>query len=93
MPLAPLPPSPTPFQRAIEHHRNGRLREAEALYREVLAATPRHADALHLLGVIALQSGHAEAAIELIGRAVEVRPVDNYFCNLGNAFKAQGPAP
>ena len=46
------------MQIALEHHRAGRLAEAEAIYRQVLARCPDHADALHLLGVLAGQTGH-----------------------------------
>ena len=38
---------------ALAAHRQGRLAEAEALYRRILALVPQHFDALHLLGVIA----------------------------------------
>ncbi len=37
----------------LEHHQAGRLAEAETYYLRVLAADPRHADALYLLGVVA----------------------------------------
>ena len=40
---------------AVEHHQSGRLPEAAAIYRQVLDADPDHADANHLLGVIAFQ--------------------------------------
>lgn len=40
---------------AVEHHQRGRLPEAAAIYRQVLAVDPDHADANHLLGVIAFQ--------------------------------------
>ena len=62
------------FERARTHHGAGRLPEAEALYREVLQATPNHPDALHLLGVLAYQVGYAAAGLELIDRAIEARP-------------------
>ncbi len=42
--------------RAVTLHQQGKLRDAEALYREVLAETPEHVDALHLLGVLKAQS-------------------------------------
>src|SRR5258707_7995881 len=48
------------FASAVEHHQAGRLREAEALYRQVVANAPNHADASHLLGVVAYQSGHLQ---------------------------------
>ncbi len=43
----------TAFQTALAHHQAGQLREAEALYRQILAAQPQHADAWHLLGLVA----------------------------------------
>ena len=58
------------FEAGAAHHRAGRLAEAEAHYRRILAALPDHADALHLLGVISCQLGRHETAIELIGRAI-----------------------
>jgi len=55
-------------------HQMGRIAEAEAAYRSVLARDPRQFDALHLLGLIRLQQGHPREAHELISRAVEIRP-------------------
>lgn len=55
---------------AIEHHRAGRFREAESLYRRILTAAPQHADALHLLGLLAHQTGHPEDAAKLIRSAI-----------------------
>jgi predicted O-linked N-acetylglucosamine transferase (SPINDLY family) len=52
---------------------------------------PQHADALHLLGVIALQTGHPAEAIALISRAIAQSPgVASFHNNLGNAFRAAG---
>ncbi len=62
----------TELDRALDHHQAGRLEEAETLYREVLAREPEHPDALHLLGVIAHQSGEQEKAVTLIGQAIGV---------------------
>jgi tetratricopeptide (TPR) repeat protein len=58
------------FRLGLAHHQAGRLGEAEARYRETLAAAPDHADALHLLGVIASQVGKHDVAIQLIGLAI-----------------------
>src|ERR1700676_3706609 len=55
----------------LEHHQAGRLAEAETYYRRVLAADPRHADALYLLGVVAQQVGRADLAVDLIGQAIK----------------------
>jgi predicted O-linked N-acetylglucosamine transferase (SPINDLY family) len=62
------------IQAARAHHQAGRLAEAEALYRQVLAHVPEHAVALHLLGIVALQRGDTPAAIALIGRAAAFEP-------------------
>jgi len=40
------------LQQAIAHHRAGRLREAEQLYRAILQVQPDHAQAHHHLGVL-----------------------------------------
>src|SRR5262249_21137210 len=58
------------FSAGLAHHQGGRLAEAETLYRETLALQPDHADALHLLGVIASQVGRHDIAVDLIGRAI-----------------------
>lgn len=60
----------TLFRQAIGHHQGGRLREAEAGYREVLAANPRHGGALGYLGLLAHQSGHSDAGIDLLRKAI-----------------------
>lgn len=59
---------------ALEHHRAGRLAEAEAIYRQLLGHSPHHPVALHMLGLIAHQVGNGDAAIELITGAVTARP-------------------
>jgi predicted O-linked N-acetylglucosamine transferase (SPINDLY family) len=55
-------------------HRAGQLLQADAHYRHILQAAPNHGDALHLLGVIATQSGRHAAAVELIDRAILSKP-------------------
>ena len=76
---------------AVRHHQAGRLGEAERIYREILQADANQPDALHLLGVIAHQSGQHEAAVALIGRAVGLKPdAAAYHGNLSAACKAAG---
>jgi Flp pilus assembly protein TadD len=76
---------------ASGHHHARRFAEAEALYRQVLAAEPNHPHALHLLGAIAGQCGHLDAAIGLISRAIAINPrIAAAHGNLGNALMGQG---
>lgn len=80
--------------RGLDHHRAGRLESAETEYRRILGADPVHADALHLLGVLAHQRGeHAEAA-ELIARAITENPrFADFHSNLGNVLWHLGRLP
>jgi predicted O-linked N-acetylglucosamine transferase (SPINDLY family) len=79
------------FAAALKHHQAGRLNDAELLYRQILQADSRHADALHLLGVLAHQIGRHDAAVDLISKAIEQNgQVPAFHNNLGNALKAQG---
>ena len=79
------------LQRALGHHQAGQLAQAEPLYREILRAQPRHADALHLLGVLAHQVGQHAPAADLIRQAIRENPRSaGYHCNLGEALRALG---
>jgi tetratricopeptide (TPR) repeat protein len=62
--------------RAIELHTRGELDAAAALYLQLIEADPDHFDALHMLGVYALQTGDLEAAHNLITQAIRVRGDD-----------------
>ncbi len=76
---------------AVKHHQEGRLAEAEASYRRVLEIEPGNADALNMLGIVALQSGRSDAAVEMIGRAIKENATNPaYFYNLGVALRANG---
>jgi Flp pilus assembly protein TadD len=79
------------FTAAVEHHTAGRFAEAEQIYREILAAEPDNPDALHLLGMLAHDTGDSETALGLIGRALSLNPfVCHYHSNLGNVFQSLG---
>ena len=76
---------------ALAHHQAGRLDRAEALYRTVLADDPDHADALHLLGVLAYQCGKPAAALQLIERALpSLAELPDAHLNYGNALRDLG---
>jgi predicted O-linked N-acetylglucosamine transferase (SPINDLY family) len=61
------------LQIATEHHSAGRLAEAEAICRQILAKNPNDANALNLLGVIAGQTERPDAAIDFLNRAIQIQ--------------------
>jgi predicted O-linked N-acetylglucosamine transferase (SPINDLY family) len=76
---------------ATKHHRNGRLKEAERIYIRILKTNPNQPDALHLLGILAIQTGEPDVAVELIGRAIGIKPnAAAFHDNLADAFAALG---
>jgi TPR repeat/Glycosyltransferase family 9 (heptosyltransferase)/Tetratricopeptide repeat len=78
------------LEQAVKLHTEGRVAEAAQIYEEVLAVHPNHADALHLSGVIALQSRRIEEAHQRISRAIAINPgVAEYYNNLGNVLVKQ----
>jgi tetratricopeptide (TPR) repeat protein len=79
------------FDLAVQHHQAGRLREAEQLYRRILAQQPEHAGAMHSLGVIAHQVGRNDVAVDLIRRAIALNPNNaKAHNNLGNVLTDKG---
>lgn len=76
---------------ALEHHRAGRLKEAEALYRQVLQVQPNHAGALHCMGVIAYQLQRFDRAVDYYRRAIRRAPgIAEFHNNLGTAYREKG---
>jgi len=72
----------------MQHHQAGRLDQAEAFYRQALAADPRHAVALHQLGALALDAGRPDAALEMFESAVRADPSQaTYRANLAVCYR------
>ena len=59
------------LQQGVAAHREGKLEEAERLYRAILQSQPRHADANHNLGVIVTSRDGSAAALTLFETALE----------------------
>ncbi|MFC7514230.1 tetratricopeptide repeat protein [Herbaspirillum sp. GCM10030257] len=78
------------METAMSHHREGRLNQAEELYRQIVCIQPSHADALHLLGAIAHQHGDYQRAIDLIEKAIAIKPTAPMYNNLALAIKGSG---
>src|SRR2546423_15638391 len=78
------------MQLAVEHHRAGRLDQADAIYRKVIESFPNHSDALDLLGRIEHARGNLKQAESLIRRAIAAAPhVAEYHNHLGVALRDQ----
>jgi protein O-GlcNAc transferase len=65
--------------RAVQAHKAGKLQEAEALYRAILQAQPKHSDANHNLGVIAVSLYKTSTALPLFKIAMEANPSQGQF--------------
>ena len=79
------------LQQAIPLYQAGQLQQAEQICQQILKDFPQHADALHLLGVIAHQVGDYRIATSLITQAIEVDSnQSSFFYNLGNVLGEQG---
>ncbi len=79
------------MSKGIQYHQEGRLDDAERLYRRVLRRQADNPDALHFLGVLAHQRGQTVRAISWIRRALEIQP--NYpdaYNNLGRILRENG---
>jgi predicted O-linked N-acetylglucosamine transferase (SPINDLY family) len=82
------------MQAAVAHHRAGRVGEAEAGYKQILAQHPNHANALYLLGLIQNHYGKREQAVDLILRAISAGPGNaEMHQNLGLILAPMGRIP
>jgi tetratricopeptide (TPR) repeat protein/SAM-dependent methyltransferase len=79
------------LRQALALHQQGRLAEAEPLYRRVLAKDRFEDQALNLLGVLCHQTGRDAEAVTLLQQAVSRRKrVPDYHCHLGLALDGVG---
>jgi tetratricopeptide (TPR) repeat protein len=79
------------LQFALDYHKAGDFKQAELVYKEILAGNPDYVDALHLIGVLHHQMGNLDSAIAHISKALEIDPnFAEAYNNLGNALKDKG---
>lgn len=94
----PAPPPPLRsadasalIDKAVALHREGRVDEARKAYKDVLAAIPRHPDALHLLGIIAFQAGENDEALGLVDKAIAANSsTASFHSTRGNVLQTLG---
>jgi tetratricopeptide (TPR) repeat protein len=76
------------LNQGLSFHHSGRLADAEAVYQQILKASPGHFEALHLLGIIQYQRGNYADSIHQIGLALETNPNHaDAHGNRGNALQ------
>ena len=76
------------LRQGVAYHREGRRADAQRVYRDILQHDPTEPNALHLLGILAGEAGHFEAAVDLMRRALK-RDSSNaqLHNNLGEALR------
>lgn len=78
------------LQQATTDQQAGRIEQAEAGYRRVLALDPTCSDAMNLLAVIHHERGDRDLAIRLLKAAIKLQPAGRYYTNLGVVLAAAG---
>jgi predicted O-linked N-acetylglucosamine transferase (SPINDLY family) len=79
------------LEQGIALLQQGDLARAEVLFQRIVANDARHADANHLLGVVAMQRGQHDAAIRRIEQAIQANPgAAMYYNNLAYALNSTG---
>jgi protein O-GlcNAc transferase len=88
---ADMPSRRGSFEEALAWQQQGDLARADALCIEVIRLQPRHADAWHLRGILALQAGRFAQAVECFERALEAQGRQPaVHANLANALLESG---
>lgn len=83
-------PNPA-LSEAFALHGAGKLKEAEAAYRRILATSPTQADALHHLGLIEAAAGHLDEADRLMTLSDKIAPGNlDWRFNLGRLAALKG---
>ncbi|HZW24572.1 MAG TPA: tetratricopeptide repeat protein [Gallionella sp.] len=79
------------MRHAATFHQAGQYAEAEELYLSILGMEPKHPDANHNLGLLALQLGQRERALPFLQSAWEADPsVGQYWLTLAECLLALG---
>jgi len=75
------------LQQGVTAHKEGKLEEAERLYRAILQSQPAHPDANHNLGVISVSVNKPHVALPLFKTALEANPkVEPFWLSYINAL-------
>ncbi|HMK88289.1 MAG TPA: tetratricopeptide repeat protein [Methylocystis sp.] len=92
-PSSPPEPDATEekFKRATARLQQGDLAQAERIYEQILERAANHVEALHFLGVVKARTGRPQLGLELIDKAIALRPAyAEFYSNRGNVLKQLG---
>ena len=62
------------LQKGVEAHQDGKAQEADRYYTAILQAQPKHPDANHNMGILAVSVGKVEAALPFLKTALDSNP-------------------
>ena len=62
------------LRKAVEAHKAGKVQEAVQYYTTILKSNPKHPDANHNMGILAVRFGKVEAALPFLKTALQVNP-------------------
>ena len=75
------------LQKGVEAHKAGKAQEADKYYTAILKANPKHPDANHNMGVLAVGVGKVETALPFFKTALEVnQTIGQYWLSYINAL-------
>ncbi len=78
------------LKRAVSYHQVGDLQNAALTYQQILEVNSQNPDALNLLGVVSSQLGKYDTSIELITKAISIKPASSqYHNNLANVYRIE----
>jgi tetratricopeptide (TPR) repeat protein len=79
------------FEMGVQRAQSGQLDRAEQLFRETLRLAPRYAPALHLMGVVLLNRGNPQRAVEMLQQAQAANPLNpEIYFQTGSAYFRSG---
>jgi len=79
------------LQQGVAAHKEGKLQDAENLYRLILQTQPKHSLANHCMGVLAVSVNETQKALPLFKTAVEVNPeIEQFWLSYVDALIRDG---
>jgi len=79
------------LQRGIAAHKEGKVEDAELFYRSIVQVHPKHPDANHNLGVLAISVGKKQDALAFFKLALEANPsIEQFWLSYATALIESG---